>query len=236
MTQDLFSKKYDVILSKLSSLHNLTDMPFPKTPFVIEMLSRMMKDVYSTEGGTWNFDYRDETTWYLGILEKLSPHLMTAFCHNDVNMNNILIPKDANMEDVSASTCMLIDYEYSGYNFAAFDFANYFCEMQYDWSIKSEPYFVYNDDWFPKDSKIIDMIEFYRTKIDDNTRIPDNETFIKHIKIMSLGSELLWGVWCQSFGKEGNNVDIGDYEERKRKSYFNKKERFWSIFVDLGLE
>lgn len=47
-----------------------------------------------------------------------------AFCHNDVQENNIL---------VTGSRLRIIDFEYADFNHPAFDIANFFCEMTIDY-------------------------------------------------------------------------------------------------------
>jgi ethanolamine kinase len=50
-----------------------------------------------------------------------NPRFEVAFCHNDVLAANVL------WDDISR-TVQLIDFEYGGYNYAAFDLANHFNE------------------------------------------------------------------------------------------------------------
>ncbi|KAF3836844.1 hypothetical protein F7725_004308, partial [Dissostichus mawsoni] len=63
------------------------------------------------------------------LAETKSP---VVFCHNDVTEGNILIleDKDPNTTD----RLMLIDFEYSSYNYRGFDFGNHFCEWMYDYT------------------------------------------------------------------------------------------------------
>jgi thiamine kinase-like enzyme len=48
----------------------------------------------------------------------------TVLCHNDVLSGNVLLSETAVDEDPKIT---LIDYEYSCYNYRAFDIANHFC-------------------------------------------------------------------------------------------------------------
>ena len=55
-----------------------------------------------------------------------SAALEIVLCHNDLLCGNILhIPAT----DTNAAAVKLIDYEYAGYNYRAFDLANHFCGM-----------------------------------------------------------------------------------------------------------
>lgn len=57
--------------------------------------------------------------------------LPLIFSHNDLLANNILI-KNSNNKYI------FIDYEYSTYNYAIYDIANYFNEYEIDFNIKTE--------------------------------------------------------------------------------------------------
>ena len=54
------------------------------------------------------------------------PRTCPVLGHNDLNEGNVLIKLNSN-EDV-----VPIDYEYGGWNPAAYDVGNYFCEMVFD--------------------------------------------------------------------------------------------------------
>jgi choline/ethanolamine kinase len=59
------------------------------------------------------------------------------FSHNDLLANNVLIANDT-------GKYIFIDYEYSTYNYAIFDIANYFNENEIDYDKKEPPYFGIN--------------------------------------------------------------------------------------------
>lgn len=62
--------------------------------------------------------------WYFGQDNVL--------CHNDLLSGNILLSQDHDR-------VTLIDYEYCGYNYRAYDLANHFCEFGgFDFDIKSK--------------------------------------------------------------------------------------------------
>jgi thiamine kinase-like enzyme len=57
----------------------------------------------------------------------------TCFSHNDLLANNILVQENR---------VVFIDYEYSSYNYQAFDIANFFNESYYDYNVDVDPYFT----------------------------------------------------------------------------------------------
>ncbi|KAI9538193.1 hypothetical protein NQZ68_017926 [Dissostichus eleginoides] len=78
------------------------------------------------------------------LAETKSP---VVFCHNDVTEGNILIleDKDPNTTD----RLMLIDFEYSSYNYRGFDFGNHFCEWMYDYTYNQWPFYKATQENYP---------------------------------------------------------------------------------------
>ena len=75
-----------------------------------------------------------------------------VFCHNDVQAGNILVRHEPGNAD---ERLMLIDFEYCGYNYRAFDIANHFSEWMYDYTNKKYPYFFSMPGKFPsKDTQV----------------------------------------------------------------------------------
>ncbi|XP_033992237.1 choline kinase alpha-like [Trematomus bernacchii] len=73
---------------------------------------------------------------------------LVVFCHNDVTEGAILIleDKDPNTTD----RLMLIDFEYSSYNYRGFDFGNHFCEQcMYDYTYNQWPFYKATQENYP---------------------------------------------------------------------------------------
>ena len=77
---------------------------------------------------------------------------MIRLCHNDLNNLNIMITKDRTY---------LIDYEYSKYNFIAYDIANFLSEGSINYTKESYPYFEFLDDLLPTDKFVEWACEVY---------------------------------------------------------------------------
>ncbi|XP_059875412.1 choline kinase alpha isoform X3 [Delphinus delphis] len=65
-----------------------------------------------------------------------------VFCHNDCQEGNILLLEGR--ENSENQKLMLIDFEYSSYNYRGFDIGNHFCEWMYDYNYEKYPLFRAN--------------------------------------------------------------------------------------------
>uniref|UniRef100_A0A8B9F7L6 ethanolamine kinase n=1 Tax=Amazona collaria TaxID=241587 RepID=A0A8B9F7L6_9PSIT len=117
------------IAVKMSRFHRMV-MPFNKEP----------KWLFGTM--EWYLEQISELTVLpIGIHRDLleSTPSPVVFCHNDVQEGNILLL--AEREASSSDKLMLIDFEYSSYNYRGFDIGNHFCEWTYDYTHHSWPFF-----------------------------------------------------------------------------------------------
>ena len=224
-------------------------MPVSREPCLERLLRGMLVGVKSEEE-----KWRGEVEWYVTSLERIGRELNITFCHNDFNMNNLLIPTSLTSSPSSTTTIttssssslsssptpILIDYEYSGYNYSLYDLANYCTEMQYDWSHDQPPYFKFSSDWFPDDDKMLDMISCYNTlssgdKTEESNSTKEEEKdphqALTQLKFLVLGSELLWTLWALSY--DGFSLEMEDYLRAKSESYLTKKREYWDEIENL---
>ncbi|NXW52850.1 CHKB kinase, partial [Nyctiprogne leucopyga] len=82
-----------------------------------------------------------------------------VFCHNDVQEGNILLL--AGQEAPSSDRLMLIDFEYSSYNYRGFDIGNHFCEWGYSYTHPSWPFFLASPENFPSREQQLHFIRHY---------------------------------------------------------------------------
>ncbi len=73
--------------------------------------------------------------------------------HNDFLNGNIL--------KLPGGGLLLIDFEYSSYNFRMYDVANFITESLFDYSVQESPYFAYFPDRRDSDEKVSEMMEYY---------------------------------------------------------------------------
>ena len=74
-----------------------------------------------------DIDFESEIEYLVGLITKLDPPVV--FSHNDINTGNILVKEESECSD----PVVLIDYEFSSYNYRGFDLANHFNEWMYDY-------------------------------------------------------------------------------------------------------
>jgi len=98
----------------------------------------------------------------IDILEGSLQTLQTkiAFCHNDLNLNNIFVMNKEQTPGTFSETA-LIDFEYGGYNFRAYDFASYINERLFDYNVSETPFYAYHNDKALTEAEILEMITYY---------------------------------------------------------------------------
>ena len=119
---------------------------------------------------------KSRMAWLEREIEKTSSPVV--FCHNDLLSGNILYNEETDAVE-------FIDFEYGGYNYAAFDIANHFCEFagfDGDYSL------------YPKKSFQLDWLETYL----ESSTVSDLEVLdlFKQVQIFALAAHLFWGVWA----------------------------------------
>ncbi|XP_053799542.1 collagen alpha-1(I) chain-like [Vidua chalybeata] len=81
-----------------------------------------------------------------------------VFCHNDVQEGNILLLAG---REGSSDSLMLIDFEYSSYNYRGFDLGNHFCEWVYSYSREGWPCFQARPEHYPSRQQQLHFIRHY---------------------------------------------------------------------------
>lgn len=106
------------------------------------------------------------------------------FCHNDAQYGNLLLHNEFNPSDIlispqgktpggseeqpiinsttnsKDSSLVVIDFEYSGPNFPAFDLANHFSEWMSDYHDPKMPHFIHHDK-YPSQVQMLNMLKAY---------------------------------------------------------------------------
>ncbi|KAI5098220.1 choline kinase alpha isoform X1, partial [Silurus meridionalis] len=122
-----------------------------------------------------------------------------VFCHNDLQEGNILLVSD--QENMEKEKLMLIDFEYSSYNYREFDIANYFCEWMYQYHCDA-PFFTVNTKNYPNRSQQMHFIKSYLLEYDPELKNLSEENQIKifedvlvEVSRFGLASHFFWGLW-----------------------------------------
>uniref|UniRef100_A0AAY4DII7 Ethanolamine kinase n=1 Tax=Denticeps clupeoides TaxID=299321 RepID=A0AAY4DII7_9TELE len=120
-----------------------------------------------------------------------------VFCHNDVQEGNIL--RLDGCGEKSTDNLMLIDFEYSSYNYRGFDFGNHFCEWVYDYTYHQWPFFKADLEHYPNREQQLHFIRNYLSESgrysnrDDHTQV--EEELLLEANRFALASHFFWGLW-----------------------------------------
>nr|XP_032640579.1 choline/ethanolamine kinase-like isoform X1 [Chelonoidis abingdonii] len=143
------------IAMKMSRFHGMV-MPFNKEPkWLFGTMERYLKQIaeltFPQEAQRKKFNQLKAYNLQqeMGSLRELleSTPSPVVFCHNDVQEGNILLL--AGRESHPTDKLMLIDFEYSSYNYRGFDIGNHFCEWVYDYTHDTWPYYQASMDNYP---------------------------------------------------------------------------------------
>jgi len=109
----------------------------------------------------------------------------TAFCHNDLLAANILVSSDE-------TDIQLIDFEYGGQNYIAFDIANHFNEYA-----GGTDNGIPNYDWYPTFEKQQNFIRAYlKASLDVDPTEKDVNKLHEEVEAFVLVNHLYWGLWA----------------------------------------
>eukprot|EP01038_Epipyxis_sp_PR26KG_P007429 gene7429-10125_t len=181
---------------------------------------------------------------------EISPENKFAFdiclCHNDLLSGNILLHNKYNHYDGNSNNedglsgliiedkITLIDYEYAGYNYRAFDIANYFCEcagFQCEYSTKfpnkeTRKYFLENyiNSYFSNN-------EGYQAG--HTKEKSPSDSFLNHVDEIvckfTLCSHLFWGTWAIVQSQNSKiDFDYIKYARLRYEGYWSHKKQFFS--------
>ncbi|XP_023284081.1 choline/ethanolamine kinase-like [Seriola lalandi dorsalis] len=226
------------IATKLARFHNML-MPFNKEPkWLFGTIDRYMDQVMKL-----NFVREAHLKKYKKLmkldlpaeLESLRALLAATpspvvFCHNDVQEGNILMLEERDHSPVEK--LMLIDFEYSSYNYRGFDFGNHFCEWMYDYTYNQWPFYKATPENYPTREQ---QLHFIRNYLSEQKRYSDvtmdqtqtEEDMIIEANRYALASHFLWGLWSIIQAKI-SKIEFGymDYAQCRFDAYFKQKKLF----------
>uniref|UniRef100_A0A8C8A7B6 ethanolamine kinase n=1 Tax=Otus sunia TaxID=257818 RepID=A0A8C8A7B6_9STRI len=176
--------------------------------------------------------FNKEPKWLFGTMEWAlleSTPSPVVFCHNDVQEGNILLL--AGREASSSDKLMLIDFEYSSYNYRGFDIGNHFCEWVYNYTHDSWPFFKASPEHYPSRQQQLHFIRHYLSE--DSGRRGDTtheeqarieEEMLTEINRFALASHFFWGLWSVLQAKI-STIEFGylDYAQSRFEAYFQHK-------------
>jgi len=194
-------------VAKLVAEYHSQDFPLDRNPWNLpkimdtcyakyltqkDKVKEMVKpEDYEAAKDFFEFDVITERDWMKRVLPLINSRVV--FSHTDVNRGNHLI-RDSDKKIV------LIDYEFSGYNYRGFEAGNYFCMKMFDFgSDKFKTGYSY-----PSESYRKEFIQTYIDKIkeigffadwDDNARDSFDHIWME-TEFGSFACRLVNIVWC----------------------------------------
>ncbi|KAL7717612.1 ethanolamine kinase [Entamoeba marina] len=197
------------------SRHHKTTPPLIQTPLLFVTLRKWLGNVpagyINSKKKPLDFGVLKKE---LVFLEKiLNNRSDIVLCHNDLLLKNFI---------KGEKKVWLIDYEYSSYNYRAFDLANHFvewCGFECNW------------DNFPSKETQRRFLSIYVSHntgkdVDDAMVVDRVNELLEDVKWFELASHYFWGVWA-SIEAALSSIDFGymDYSHMRLERYFVVKER-----------
>ncbi|XP_012735327.2 choline/ethanolamine kinase isoform X2 [Fundulus heteroclitus] len=226
------------IATKLARFHKMV-MPFNKEPkwlfgTIDKYMDQVMKINFVREAHVkkykklMKFDLPAELKRLRSLLAATpSP---VVFCHNDVQEGNILMLEDR--DNGSTESLMLIDFEYSSYNYRGFDFGNHFCEWMYDYTYNEWPFYKVTPENYPTREQQLFFIRSYLAEHHRHSKCDLDQTQIEEDMIIeanryALASHFLWGLWSIIQAKI-SKIEFGymDYAQSRFDAYFKQKKLY----------
>ncbi|XP_063099971.1 choline/ethanolamine kinase isoform X3 [Cavia porcellus] len=164
------------IATKMARFHGM-EMPFTKEPRwlfgTMERYLKQIQDLPSTTLLQMNllemYSLKDEMDNLRKFLDSTpSP---VVFCHNDIQEGNILLLS----EPEHADSLMLVDFEYSSYNYRGFDIGNHFCEWVYDYTHEEWPFYKAQPTDYPTREQQLHFIRHYLAEVKKGKTVAQEE-------------------------------------------------------------
>ncbi|XP_075437547.1 choline/ethanolamine kinase-like, partial [Ascaphus truei] len=191
------------IAVKLARFHGM-EMPFNKEPaWLFRTMERYMSRISSLSFTQDALVGKFEQLKSFGLEEEMqrlrlllgSTPSPVVFCHNDVQEGNILLLSSRPPSD----RLMLIDFEYSSYNYRGFDMGNHFCEWMYNYQHSEWPFYQAQLNNYPTRGQQLHFFRSYLLEkypgLSDSERRVQEEAMVLEVNRFALASHFFWGLW-----------------------------------------
>ncbi|XP_029471332.1 choline/ethanolamine kinase [Rhinatrema bivittatum] len=224
------------IAVKMARFHKMV-MPFNKEPkWLFDTIDSYMERIlvlnFTCDSHIKKFNKLK--TYNLKTEIKSLRHLLehtaspVVFCHNDVQEGNVLLLD--NRAHCPKDRLMLIDFEYSSYNYRGFDIGNHFCEWIYDYTYDKWPFYKSSPSNYPNRDQQLLFIRHYLLEFSGNSgktaeeQSQIEEAMIVEINRFALASHFFWGLWSILQAKM-STIEFGylDYARARFDAYFSQK-------------
>ncbi|XP_021072264.1 choline/ethanolamine kinase isoform X1 [Mus pahari] len=225
------------IATRMARFHGM-EMPFTKEPRwlfgTMERYLKQIQDLPSTSLPQMNlvemYSLKDEMNSLRKLLDATpSP---VVFCHNDIQEGNILLLS----EPASDDNLMLVDFEYSSYNYRGFDIGNHFCEWVYDYTFEEWPFYKARPTDYPTREQQLHFIRHYLAEVQKGEILSEEqqkkreEELLIEISRYALASHFFWGLWS-TLQASMSTIEFGylEYAQSRFQFYFQQKGQLTSF-------
>ncbi|XP_006860898.1 PREDICTED: choline kinase alpha isoform X2 [Chrysochloris asiatica] len=226
------------IAEKMATFHGMK-MPFNKEPKWLfgtmeKYLNQVLKIKFTGEHKVklhqfLSYNLPLEMENLRSLLESTASPVV--FCHNDCQEGNILLLDDQGGSE--KQRLMLIDFEYSSYNYRGFDIGNHFCEWMYDYTYETYPFFRANILKYPTKKQQLHFLSHYLAAFQGEFENLSNEEkstiedeMLVEVNRFALASHFFWGLWSIVQAKI-SSIEFGymDYAQARFDAYFDQKRK-----------
>ncbi|CAH2273679.1 choline ethanolamine kinase [Pelobates cultripes] len=225
------------IAEKIARFHGM-EMPFNKEPlWLFSTMDKYMSQISSLSftqdhleekfNQLKSFHLEEEMKNLRRLLESTpSP---VVFCHNDVQEGNILL---LSTQSSPTDRLMLIDFEYSSYNYRGFDLGNHFCEWAYNYHHDEWPFYKAQLEDYPTREQQLHFFRSYLAEscpaLSEEECLVQTEAMVLEVNRFALASHFFWGLWSILQAKI-STIEFGylEYAISRFEAYFQQK-RLWS--------
>lgn len=238
------------IAKKMAIFHELK-LPLSKEPdFMWNTISGWCEDAVQTQFNEQDkavklaklksTDLRKEFQFLRNYLETATSPGPVTFCHNDLQQGNILkVSKEVQESNEEEFDLKLIDFEYSAYNYRAFDFANHFCEWMFDYAVPPPQYFSLSlNSWPSKEQQLLFVRAYFGKDTQNNhpcaePTIEESE-LLDQINRFALASHFMWSLWGvvqERLNNGSHNIQFNylDYGLARFEAYNHRKKELGLI-------
>ncbi|XP_036390692.1 choline kinase alpha [Megalops cyprinoides] len=227
------------IAEKMARFHGMR-MPFNKEPKWLfgtmdKYLNQVLRITFTRESHIrkfsrlLSFNLPQEMERLKALLEVTASPVV--FCHNDCQEGNVLLLNGR--EDSDRQKLMLIDFEYSSYNYRGFDIGNHFCEWMYDYTYEKFPFFKATSKNYPTKAQQLHFISSYLSEYDsgfenvsDEDQMKLKENMLVEVNRFALASHFFWGLWSIVQARI-STIEFGymEYAVARFEAYFEQKKK-----------
>ncbi|NXY80935.1 CHKB kinase, partial [Alcedo cyanopectus] len=134
----------------------------------------------------------------------------------------------AGHEASSSDRLMLIDFEYSSYNYRGFDIGNHFCEWVYSYAHGAWPFFKASPENYPSQEQQLHFIRSYlcegHGEAEPGELAKLEQEMLTEVNRFALASHFFWGLWSVLQAKI-STISFGylEYAQSRFEAYFQHK-------------